>query len=1027
MTRLPSGTVTFLFTDIEGSTQLWERHRERMAAALARHDALLRESIEAHGGHVFKTVGDAFYAAFETAPEALATAVAAQRALVAESWHIPGGLRARMALHTGIAEQRNGDYFGPALNRVARLLGAGHGGQILLSHPVRELTLDQLPDGAELRDFGECRLKDLARPEHIFQLVVPGLPAEFPPLRTLDTRPNNLPAGDLPLVGRERELDSAVELLLQPEVRLLTLTGHAARDRSRLALHVAAALIDSFAEGVFYVPLGSLGNPGLLPFTMAQTLGLRETGGRAPLETLKDSLAPKRLLLVLDGFDAVRPAAALLGELLEAAPQLKLLVVSRRPVGLPAEHELHVPPLPRTTRRRLLLSATMTLILVLSAAGVLLYRSRAPALTREQLLASNADPGIAVLPFSVRGAGLGDWREGMVDLLSTNLDGVAGLRAIDSRTVLARWRESVQDGARAPDLNSTLAIARRTGARYALLGSVAAAGRDMRLTAEVYELESSHALGQGQVAGSTDSIFQLVDRLSIEVLQSILQGKDTRLPKVNLARATTASLPALKAYLKGEIAFRQSRFQSAVAAYQQALESDSTFALAYYRLGISYGWFTYQSGLELENLQRAARNLDRLPARDAQLVRGALAYLGQSPEAFGLLRDAVRRFPDDLEAWYLLAESYQHIGHVLLIERDQAVRAFSRCLELDPSFAPGYIHLIEKAFHDADSGRAAALIETYGRFSEGSDHERWARQAFAVAFGDSATRAAAEAALADRPILDLLGIGFILNQSPWYALEMERVLQSQPPPQDDEGQVMVWLLLYAYLEQGKLQKVLETPRAPERYRAAALYDMHALGVSFPGDSLERLLSVEGQKDPPDLKLLAAGAYAADQGRWSDHAETVTILADMRRESLAEGDSSQAMYLAALAKALDGYAVWKRGKPAEALLVLQAAQRKAISPSYEGNATIRLWIGKLLLELNRAADAQPYLNSFWGMHLEPLANYYLGQAYDQLEQHEAARRAYALFATVWRDADPELQPMVEEARRAAARTRSVIRE
>ncbi len=183
MTARPTGTVTFLFTDIEGSTARWEQQRVTMQAALARHDAILREAIAAHGGHVFKTVGDAFYATFATAPAALAAALAAQHALAGEDWGEVGPLHVRMALHTGTAEERDGDYFGPPLNRVACLLSAGHGGQILLSHVTEELVCDQLPASVELRDVGEHRLKDLSRPEHVFQLVAPELQADFPPLK----------------------------------------------------------------------------------------------------------------------------------------------------------------------------------------------------------------------------------------------------------------------------------------------------------------------------------------------------------------------------------------------------------------------------------------------------------------------------------------------------------------------------------------------------------------------------------------------------------------------------------------------------------------------------------------------------------------------------------------------------------------------------------------------------------------------------------------------------------------------------
>src|SRR5215210_5420148 len=202
----PTGTVTFLFTDIEGSTRMWEKDPEAMGSTVARHDEVLRGAIEANEGHVFKTVGDAFCAAFPTAPDALEAAISAQRLLHAGGQDEESRLRVRMALHTGAAEERGGDYFGPPLNRVARLLSVGHGGQVLLSLATQELVRDQLPEGASLRDLGQRRLKDLFRPERVFQLLSPDLPTSFPPLKTLDARINNLPTQLTSLVGREKEL-----------------------------------------------------------------------------------------------------------------------------------------------------------------------------------------------------------------------------------------------------------------------------------------------------------------------------------------------------------------------------------------------------------------------------------------------------------------------------------------------------------------------------------------------------------------------------------------------------------------------------------------------------------------------------------------------------------------------------------------------------------------------------------------------------------------------------------------------------
>jgi predicted ATPase/class 3 adenylate cyclase len=345
---LPSGTVTFLFTDIEGSTKLWEQHPNAMRLALARHDAILRRVIESHGGHVFKTIGDAFCAAFATAPDALGAALAAQRALHAEVWGEVEPLRVRVALHAGAAEQREGDYFGPPLNRVARLLEVAHGGQILLSQPTADLARDSLSGSAGLRDLGEHRLKDLARPEHIFQLLHLELPAEFPPLHSLDALPNNLPLQVTSFIGREREIEEVRQLL--EKTRLLTLTGAGGTGKTRLALQVAADHLREYSDGVWLVELASLSDPGLMPQTVASVLDVREAegaegapwgpvpGGKPLTQTLVAALKPRKLLLVLDNCEHLLEACAALAEaLLRSCPDVHLLATSREGLNIPGE------------------------------------------------------------------------------------------------------------------------------------------------------------------------------------------------------------------------------------------------------------------------------------------------------------------------------------------------------------------------------------------------------------------------------------------------------------------------------------------------------------------------------------------------------------------------------------------------------------------------------------------------------------------------------------------------------------------
>jgi predicted ATPase/class 3 adenylate cyclase len=328
--------VTFLFTDVEGSTRLWEESPEAMRAALAAHDGVMLAAIEGHDGYVFSTAGDAFSAAFWTPGDALAAAVEAQRGLAAEGWREPVVLRVRMGLHTGTAEERGGDYFGPAVNRAARLMAVAYGGQVLVSSATQELLRDRQAEDVTLVDLGGHALKGLARPERVFQVCAPGLATPFPPLRTARTLESRLPTPATSFVGRADELKRlAAEL---PGRRLITLTGVGGVGKTRLAVAAAWLAAEEFPDGLWLCELAPIADPASVAHTVSATLSIPLQEGLSMVDSVVDALGGRRLLLVLDNCEHVLDAAAeLAGRIVELAPTVSVLATSREPLGVAGE------------------------------------------------------------------------------------------------------------------------------------------------------------------------------------------------------------------------------------------------------------------------------------------------------------------------------------------------------------------------------------------------------------------------------------------------------------------------------------------------------------------------------------------------------------------------------------------------------------------------------------------------------------------------------------------------------------------
>jgi predicted ATPase/class 3 adenylate cyclase len=391
MQALPTGTVSFLFTDIEGSTELLLRVGDTAYRdILEEHHRLMRDAFDGVGGVEIDTQGDAFFVAFQEAAGAVAGAVQAQRNISGHGWPEGVAIRVRMGLHSGEPTLGPGGYVGIDVHRAARICSAGHGGQILLSEHTVTMAHGALPPGVELRDMGEHRLKDLARPEHLFQVIIPGHPDQFPALKSLDLQTTNLPSLQLTsFIGREREMAEIRRLL--GGARLVTLVGAGGAGKTRLALQVAADMLEEFPKGVWLAELAPLTDPALVPQTVASVFGVREAPGRPITELLVEYLRTRALLLVLDNCEhLVEPAARLAGALLRGCPGVRILATSREALGVAGESAYRVPPMSRPDPRG---RVSVEELMETEAAQLFLERA---ALSNPQFLVTDANaPAIA--------------------------------------------------------------------------------------------------------------------------------------------------------------------------------------------------------------------------------------------------------------------------------------------------------------------------------------------------------------------------------------------------------------------------------------------------------------------------------------------------------------------------------------------------------------------------------------------------------------------------------------------------------
>ncbi len=773
--------------------------------------------------------------------------------------------------------------------------------------------------------------------------------------------------------------------------------------------------------------------------------GAVEAARRAVALAPTDEIALRRLVLLLecagDRAAAVRAYEAFTRRLreeyeLEPSAETQVLVARIRaePVERPRAEVGHgggsspepivVPSPSRAPRAKGLIIGAVIAALLLALGGILLRtRSRHRTIAADSLPTGAPAPAIVVLPFSLQDEALANWREGLMDLVSLDLGGVPGLRAVDSRTVLARWREEVV-GREAPALATALDVAERAGGRYAVAGSVIANGPDLLLTAGVYEVAGHRMLGTARSRGPADSMFTLVDRLTLEILR-LMPGADAReLARIDLARVHTASLPALKAFLEGEVLFRRSQFESAAEAYGRAVEADSTFALARYRLGLSRQWFwTDWLGAVPDPLAPAVgRFAGRLPQHEAAMFRAFQLRDEDVSAARDLLEEEARRHPEDADTWYQLGEFYYHSGAEVPVVPGTADRALARAIALDSTFSLPYVHRIETAIGESDTAGAERLLHTFAGLAPDTRYLSLLRLLAGLGVGDSLVRSTSVAALDTLEISRLLWIGSqLIATRRWdlseRAFEIARDRGEHPP-------VATIALFFTRLAQGKARealRVLGDPFTLQSRKARMLDALAEVGASVPAAELDAILAHDAADSVDEVQLFYLGALAARQGQWQLVQRSLERLRSRAHRPGAAGDSSQVVFAEALRQGLEGYSAWREGQRDHALRLLQGSQRRALG-GRGVNDILRWWLGRLHLEMGQPREALPYFESLEGSWLP--ADYERGRLYEQLGMAAQAREAYVRFLAPRQQADAVFQPVIQDARVALKRLAQV---
>lgn len=666
--------------------------------------------------------------------------------------------------------------------------------------------------------------------------------------------------------------------------------------------------------------------------------------------------------------------------------------------------------LPHLTWGRSILGGVVAMSLLFGVAGLYVLVDGPVPFGPEEVGAGEAATGIAVVPFEVSGDDLEVWREGMVDLLSTNLDGLGGFRAIDSRTVLARWQANVGDKPVA-DLEDALRVAGATGARYALVGSAVSIGGRVRLTGEVYDVVDGAKIGQARVEGEPDGVLDLADGLAVDVVRELLGSEGSEVvSRSQVASLSTSSVEALRSYLAGEALIRAGEFERAASAYEEAVDQDSTFASAYYRLTATYGWME-AGGDRAERAELALRALsENLPPRDRLLLEGEEALATGDPDGVHLMEAAVKRYPDDPDAWAMLGELYVHGGARVFRTPEDVYRVYAAAVERDPTFGPNYIHYTESAIQLGREREARELLATYLGLAPDTHQGRALRLAIDASFGSPPEHAAALGALPDETVHTTSDFTNGLPLTP-AGLDAHQAVGDVNWVRTRGGR-WAWVRVWTRIARGRLDEagaILDDDDDDARRLALG----YVLRLATPGQA--------GPTLDPDVCggsaecLLVSGAQALEEG----DAERVEAARQGFRHGLVEaegqGNRRWAVWLQAGSDGLDAYSLWRSGDTRGAM---QAMSEIQLRPEAMGALSdrLRLWLGQMAAGDGRIEDARDYFTSLAYTDLGWYGVLQEARALRDAGEGASAADAYRHFLALWSQA-PDDHPFVVEARQA----------